>query len=730
VALGVLKATLLPATGVAPDARATALLRVYDDGSLDVAVVAQPAWLASVARVVLRPAAVGPDVATLIGSSTAFDPGTLLAQVQATVSTAVAAALIANPTAYRVSVRGNSNEDLLSGGLGAAGTTTGHVILTGAAVVPQGGDEVRGALTYQILPDGNADVLLGMASPEIASITSLRLHAGPAGVNGAQVASLTPTASGSSDLRGATTPLGLGLVARICQAPAAFYIEARVAAGAVARGQLSDRRPQVWAAPTSDGRLGAKYSAARAGVTLDFVSFVAAEVKLAVAPQLGIENVLGGALREGPGLPTDPLVLDLGPALGSPDLVKDVSSATLPTQRATLTRLLARPASFHASLSVAPAGVGAVPLHGILSTGSLQFHTDLPVAAGAFDLTVDSLQGARYRYVMVQPVRGEVNGGNLYDGDPNAGGTLLVDLYGANEAPLLGTNVIQGPAALPGTIVARMLAAPEVFRIDFRTPATPAPPGRPVVPLGPGIECATGHAPPIEGVWGGGFSDTRSAPTHTFDITSSMNVNLDSPFASHSGVPPVCADFTIGVDVTEVENATGTPRDVAYQAVGRYEGTNVSFTLLQTSPGAAGQLDGQTFAGTIGLPQGGYAIDAMASTGDFAAVLVPNEFRSVYGGIWVAEGDPDHALRFASAEGGGVGYGASADHDLRGVEVVNGAVRRPFEGVSNETTGTLEPVFNFDGQDFPAVTITFEHSNRFVWTPAGGAPTVFVRDGS
>ncbi len=619
--------------------------------------------------------------------------------------------------------------ELLRAALTAALPMTGHALLAGGALPTPGDPEARSSITFRVGVDGQGDILFASAWPDVSEITELRLHAGGPGQDGGLLLTAAPGAGPAADLRAAPVSIPLGLLARLRHDPQGFHVLAVSAAGPVARGQLSTRRAQAWAAPTPDGMLGRRGSRDRSGLTLDFVSFDQVEVILAASAALGIGQIQGGAVRQGVGLATDPVVLDLTAALLAPDGATDTARATIASNREFLTRLLGRPAEFRAWLSYPQEGGAPGVLFGDLSTRQARFGADLHQAGGAIEVSYESLTEGRFRYVMADPVAAEVAAGKLYAQDELGAQTVLVDLVAANEAPGEGTNRIEGPLDVPEETLARMLAAPEAFAVDYQLPVviTPAP----RTPLSPELECAAGHAPPIEGVWSGGIVDLRGSPTHTFAITGSMNVLPESPWVTFTGVPLACTEFIIPVvTVEETELATGQTREVVYSAVGRYEERDVTFVLETDDP--EGVLDGQIVTGQID-----FGIVGTTPEGEFSVELLPNEFRAVLGGIWIAEGNPDRVVRFEADLGGGfensytpISEAGSNPVPVRGIEVINGAVARQFEGTFDGTSIEIASQPAPEGGVHPAVTVTFVHANRILWAPAGGAPSVLVRAGS
>jgi hypothetical protein len=714
--------------------QATALLRVFDDGSLAVAVVGETAWSASVGRVVLRRGAAGSDgaeLATLVPDAGWFDATTRLAETQAGVSAAEAGELVTTPSDFHVSVLDTSDTEILRGQLRALQPVAGSAVLTGLDLVPAGAPDARAALTVQVDGNGQADVVLASAKPDVSELDTVELHAGASGENGDLLASLPLTDAGAPDLREGSTQLGLGVLARLLQAPSSYHVLVASASGPAARGQLSVQRPQLWAAPTPDGTLGPRGSAERAGVTLDFTSFDQVRATVAAEPQIGIGQVLGVRISQGAGAASDPTVLDLDAALGAKDPNTDSSSGVAASQRETLTRVLADPGAYSACVTYAPVAGGTETLVAPLSTNPLRFHTDLTDAAGAVDLTVDSVQGGRYTYVMADPVVADVTGGHLYDGDPGSGGAVVEDLLDQRETPATGTNLIAGPLDLGDAGLARLLATPEGFSVDYQTALDPIVPAS---PLEPGVECSAGHAPPIEGAWSGAFHDAALGNAFDGTITDTVNLNPEGAIRTFTDVPLACTDIDMpAVTVTE------TAGDVTYAAHGQYAGTDVSFTMSQTSLGATGDLDGRTFTGTFFDDETGLHVQGTTAGGNLTVQMDRGNFRAVFGGIWVAEDDPEHVLRFEVDDGTGfvnnyvpVDVDPSSDpYPVSGAEVVHGTIVRKIDGTFDGTVIDVFPTVDFEGvPSKPGVSATFAHANRIVWTPAGGQPTVFLRSGS
>ncbi len=688
-----------PLTG----AHATVYLRARDDGALEVAVVAEPAWAAQLGSVTLVDAAGGSLVGTLLTAGSGLDPADPTAAGSATIPAGSATGLAASPGSFRVRVtRKGDGVELLRGTPASAGTLDGLAVLDGAELVPPVAGR-RAAVTTSTSSDGSMDVLLASSAPALATLTRAALRRiTPAGDVG--VASVTVGAGPASDVAHAGFALGLLDLARLAHDPTAFRIVVGADAADAASGRLDAGTPGVWSAA---GGL-APTDTARVGASLEFAGPGAVHVVVAAHPSLGVERVESVALTDTAA--SGATVLDMAAVLGQPDTTRDVATGDLVSTPLLTTRLLAAPQRFVLRAQAALPAASAVELTGAVEGVETRLFTDL--GGGAVDVSVTGVRSGRAAFVMAGPTAAEVTAAALVDVTAGGAGTAVADLLGG--AAVHG-NSIDDETALPGDTLARMLAAPGRFAV--RVDAGPAT--RRSGTLSFATQCTKDYAPPIEGVWRASGASASGSATLTLQTFNILGSRRDGP----PTVPPSCAD--IAIFATVEEGPTGQETSfVEYTATGSYEGDTIEFTM--ESDGGTGLLDGMTFSGSFtALGRIDVAAQGASQDTSFSIDMRADEFRPVFGGIWVQEGNPDRVLRFtAGAFGSDASYVAisGGQADLVGVEVVAG-VSRTFSGAFSGITV---------GVDFDAggsATGTFLHANRLRWTDGSGT-VVFVRAGS
>jgi len=493
--LGTLKAVLqgdLETAVVDPDAQATIFIDLRSDGTLAFACAAEAAWAADISMAHIHrglAGADGPVEVDLLANGATFSPGTFVAEDTFPIDPALAAEIAATPGAFYANVHtGAAPAGLVRQQLAALTPLEVHTTLHGDEESVVVDPSARGAATLRVAANKEVSYRIALRSPAVADVTAAHIHSGPGGVSGPvfvdlDIASATlDPASGL--LQGTGTPT-LAELARICNAPGAFYVNVHTAAApaGVARGQLTDAPIRFWAPLTADAEVTPpSISSARGGATVEFTTFSEGRVHMAVPPTESITSITMAHIHSGPAGTDGPVEIDL---MAGGDFVRNALSfsaeGSVACSQDLFTRILSDPGGFYFNFHTAADPGGAVRAQ--LGTDPVTFFAVLagaeetvvedPAAGGNAIVIVKDVFECSFAINMIQPSAASLIGSHVHDGAQGTNGPVLIDLLGGSNVDVSG-NSITGDTLFTGRTFARLLAVPERFYVNVHTAAAPA----------------------------------------------------------------------------------------------------------------------------------------------------------------------------------------------------------------------------------------------------------------